>query len=138
MNLLENVSNKYPPLFPHVGVRLYLNGGELSNFTIIRAGDVSDTSISNVLWCQSANNRNTIGEWFVPSGTSVSAIVADTPLHVHYDEGQIGLLRDDTIGDEEGLYRCVIPDENEVNQDLWIAIYRGITYNTFVTDGGKL
>ena len=67
----------------------------------------------------------------------MSTVDADGPLHVLYDEAQIGLLRDMGIGDEQGLYRCVIPDENEVNQDLWIAIYRGSTYDTFVTDGGK-
>ena len=115
-------------------MRLYLNGGELANFTIIPAGDFSDSLISNVLWCQSANNRPTIGEWFVPSGTNVTAVDDDGPLHVYYDEGQIGLLRDLGIGNEQGLYRCVIPDENEVNQDLWIAIYRDGTYNTFVAD----
>ena len=118
-------------------MRLYLNGGELTNFTVIQAGDFSDSSISNVLWCQSANNRTTVGEWFVPSGTNVSAVDDDGPLHVHYDEGQIGLLRDLGITGMEGLYRCVIPDENEVNQDLWIAIYRTGTYNTFVAEDGK-
>ncbi len=120
-------------------MRLYLNGGELSNFTIIDAGDFSDSTISNVLWCQSANNRTTIGEWFVPSGTNVSVVDDAGPLHVHYDEGQIGLLRNLGIGNEQGLYRCVIPDENEVNQDLWIAIYRTGTYNDFIAgDGGKI
>ena len=123
---------------PHVGVRLYLNGGDLANFTIISVDDVSDSSISTILWCQSANNRTTIGEWFVPSGTNVSAVDDAGPLHVHYDEGQIGLLRDLGIGNEQGLYRCVIPDENEVNQDLWIAIYRTGTYDTFVMADGKL
>ena len=68
----------------------------------------------------------------------MSTVDADGPLHVHYDEGQIGLLRDLGIGDEQGLYRCVIPDENEVDQDLWIAIYRIGTYNTFVADDGKI
>ncbi len=119
-------------------MRLYLNSLEVTNFTIIPARDVKDSSISNILWCQSANNGTTIGEWFVPSGTNVSAVDDDGPLHVHYDEGQIGLLRDLGITGMEGLYRCVIPDENEVNQDLWIAIYRDGTYDdTFVAADGK-
>ena len=61
-----------------------------------------------------------------------AAVDTDGPLHVHYDKGQIGLLRDLGIGNEEGLYRCAIPDENEVNQDLWIAIYRSANYDAFV------
>ena len=68
----------------------------------------------------------------------MSTVDDDGPLYVHYDESQIGLLRDAGIAGLEGLYRCVIPDENEVNQDLWIVIYRGTTYNNFVADNGKL
>ena len=119
-------------------MRLYLgySGGVFTNFTVIQAGEFSDTTINNVLWCQSANNRTPVGEWFVPSGMNVSTEDDAGPLHVHYDEGQIGLLRDAGIGDEQGLYRCVIPDENEVNRDLWIAIYSVPVYNGFITNEG--
>ena len=85
-----------------------------------------------MLWCQSANNGTPIGEWFVPSGMNVTAVDDSGPLHVHYDEGQIGLARDAGIGDEQGLYRCTIPNENEVNRDVWIAIYRTGVYDYFV------
>ena len=120
------------------GVYLYLgnSGGALTNFTVMPATDFADTTIDNVLWCQSANNRTPIGEWFVPSGMNVSTEDDAGPLHVHYDEGQIGLLRDAGIGDEQGLYKCVIPDENEVNREFWIAIYRYGAYNAFDADEG--
>ena len=117
------------------GVRLYLgdSGGIITNFSMLHAGEISDNMINSVLWCQSASTRNFIGEWFFPSGVNVSAVdTIEDPLHVHYDQGQIGLLRDLGIGDEQGLYRCEIPDENNLNQNLWIAIYRTSIYNSFV------
>ena len=98
---------------------------------MIHAGEFGDSNIDNVLWCQSANNGTNIGEWFVPSGGNVSADDNAGSLHVHYDKGQIGLLRDANIGDEQGLYRCVIPDENNLNQNVWIAIYRTGIFNSF-------
>ena len=108
------------------GVRLYLNG-ELANFTLIKAGDFTD--ISDVLWCQSANDNTNIGDWFFPNGTTVPSIDDDDdPLHVLRVEGQIALLRDLGVAGIEGLYRCSIPDENGVDQDLWIGIYQGLTY----------
>ena len=109
-----------------VGVRLYLNGEELASFTSIRASNFFDTAISNVLWCQSAiDEDDDIGDWFFPNGMAVPDMDNDGPLHVHRVEGQIGLLRESGIAGNEGLYRCSIPDENGVDQDLWIGIYQG-------------
>ena len=94
---------------------------------MIRASQFVDTQ-GNILWCQSANNGTTIGDWFFPDGTKVSTVDSPShPLHVYHDEGQIGLLRDGGLGwvpDLQGLYKCVVPDENDVNQTLWIAAYR--------------
>ena len=99
----------------------------IDSFTMIRASQFQDTQ-GNILWCQSANNGTTIGDWFFPDGTKVSTIDSPShPLHVYHDEGQVGLLRDGGLGsvpDLQGLYKCVIPDENDVNQTLWIAAYR--------------
>ena len=99
---------------------------------MIRASQFTDTQGNN-LWCQSANNGTTIGDWFFPNGTKVSSDDIDPsdgrlhPLHTHHVKGQVGLLRDAGIGvlpDLQGLYKCIIPDENEVNQTLWVAVYR--------------
>ena len=98
---------------------------------MIKASQFFDTQ-DNILWCQSANNRITIGDWFFPDGTVVSTIDSPShPLHVYHDEGQVGLLRDFglyALPDLQGLYKCVIPDENDVNQTLWIAAYRDIDF----------
>ena len=99
---------------------------------MIKASQFLDIQ-DNILWCQSANNGTTIGDWFFPDGTKVSTIDSPShPLHVYHVEGQVGLLRDFGLGalpDLQGLYKCVIPDENEVNQTLWIAAYRNDFYD---------
>ena len=99
---------------------------------MIEASQFFDTQ-NNILWCQSANNGTTIGEWFFPDGTEVSTVDSPShPLHVYHDEGQVGLLRDGGLGTPsnlQGLYKCVIPDENDVNQTLWVAAYRDAFYD---------
>ena len=90
---------------------------------MIMASQFFDTQ-GNILWCQSANNGTTIGDWFFPDGTKVSTIDSNLPLHVYHDEGQVGLLRDGGLAGIQGLYKCDIPDENDVNQTLWVAVYR--------------
>ena len=96
---------------------------------MIIASQFTDTQ-GNILWCQSANNGTTIGDWFLPDGTVVSTIDSPShPLHVYHVEGQVALLRDSGLAGIQGLYKCVIPDENEVNQTLWVAAYRNYDFS---------
>ena len=81
----------------------------------------------DIFWCQSANNNNPIGNWYFPNGNQVTT--TDSPIFVLHREGQIGLLRNTGIGAAVGLYRCVIPDENNVNQTLWTGIYSTSAYD---------
>ena len=95
---------------------------------MLAAADFQDTQ-GNILWCQSANNGTNIGDWYFPNGNTVSTVDDSGPLHVYRTEGQIGLLRDFGISGVEGLYRCVIPDENDVNWTLWVGAYTTPVYN---------
>ncbi len=95
---------------------------------MLSAGSFDDTQ-NSTLWCQSANNGNPIGDWYFPAGDQVDVIDDSGPLHVLHLDGQIGLLRDAGVFGLEGLYNCVIPDENNITQTLWVGIYRGATYN---------
>ena len=119
------------------GVRLYL-GEEvrvLPDFSIIAAGQFHDNDrdspgsdmndgLNDGLWCQSANNGSMIGTWYLPDGTQVSDVDSGSfPLHVFHVTGQIGLLRDAGIATRQGLYSCIIPDENGTDQTLWVAAY---------------
>ena len=105
----------------------------IDSFTMINASQFQDIQ-GNILWCQSANNGTTVGNWFLPNGTEVSTVDSSSyPLHVYHVEGQVGLLRDLGLGvvpDLQGLYKCVIPDENDVDQTLWVAAYRDSVFDT--------
>ena len=82
--------------------------------------------LNDGLWCQSANNGSMIGTWYLPNGTQLTTEDIDSPinfpLYAYHETGQIGLLRDLGIIDYQGLYKCVIPDENGVDQTLWVAV----------------
>ena len=120
-----------------VGVRLYVQEKhpstdeyEVANFTVLNAGlfqDRVNNDQDSFFWCQSANNNTPIGDWYFPNGSQV--MTTNSNFHVLHVEGQIGLSRDTGIGDAQGLYRCVIPDENNVNQTLWAGIYSSGAYN---------
>ena len=115
-----------------VGVRLYLQQlestkeYEVANFTVLHAG-LFRNSQGNIFWCQSANNNTPIGDWYFPNGSQV--MTTNSNFHVLPLEGQIGLLRNTGIGAAVGLYRCVVPDENNVDQTLWAGIYSNGAYD---------
>ena len=102
-------------------MRLYLGytGAGLSNLSIIHE-EMLDT---DGLWCQSASNATAIGAWYAPNGPLY--------LQVGYEVGQVGLLPGSNrhrISGYEGLYHCVIPDDDGINQTLFVAIYTKSEY----------
>lgn len=54
-----------------------------------------------------------------------SVIKDNSPVHTNSTApGQIGLLRDSNLHNFEGLYTCIIPDENNTNITLRVALYK--------------
>ena len=101
--------------------------------------DTNNDSINDALWCQSANNNSDIGLWYYPDGTQVPLFSGNFSQnngipHSIYSKrfsGQIALARSSGLSSgHEGLYTCVIPDQNGVNQVLVVGAYRSDTYNT--------
>ena len=89
----------------------------------------------DALWCQSANNGSNIGLWYYPNGTQVPLFdgtffnnSAPRPLFSKRLTGQIALARKSGLSGCEGLYTCIIPDENGVNQTLVVGIYAFLSY----------
>ena len=122
-------------------MRLYLgeNDTVLPDYSMISASQFHDTNSENSmtndgLWCQSANNGSTIGMWYLPNGTQVPTEDIDGgnnfPLQAYHATGQVGLLRDLGIQHHQGLYTCIIADENGINQTLVIAIYRATEFKS--------
>ena len=130
----------------------------IANFSMIAAGLFHDSDVdrpgggiifssgpdgqNDGLWCQSSLNENMIGTWYLPNGTEVSRVEASPLYSNNTPTGQIGLLRNGGISPTgnppavgyEGLYRCVIPNEEGVNQTLYVAVY---TNNEINRDDGK-
>ena len=140
-----------PPPLPHTGKFLYLlndlytynkigvqlyggyNRTSYPNNSMIPANyfyddDKNNDTLIDALWCQSARNDSNIGIWYYPDDSQVSAVDETSPLHTVHMSGQIGLYRDDGINNYEGIYTCIIPDEHNVNQTLFIALYKLDTY----------
>ena len=51
------------------------------------------------------------------------------PIFSNRSIGQTALARNVGIGSYQGMYTCIIPDENGVNQTLVVGLYRNSPYN---------
>ena len=125
------------------GVQLYLpiKNMIIPDFSMIYTGqfindDRNGDGTNDALWCQSANNSSNIGLRYYPNGTQVPLFTGafddnNTPSPIFSKRfiGQIALARKAKLSGYEGLYICIIPDENEVNQTLVVGIYRNYAYN---------
>ena len=122
-------------------MRLYLGYEDivLPDFSMISGGQFhadnrNGDSLNDGVWCQSATTGNMIGAWYLPNGTQLTTEDIDSPtdfpLYAYQETGQIGLVRDVGIIDYQGLYRCVIPDENGTDQTLWVAAYANTVFNS--------
>ena len=101
-------------------------------FDVDRNSDGTD----DALWCQSANNGSNIGLWYYPNDTQVPLFTKNldqyndkSPVFSKRFTGQIALAKKASIFGYEGLYTCIIPDENGVNQTLVVGIYTTHNYN---------
>ena len=129
-------------------VRLFLGEKNIAiaNFSMIAARQFHDTDQDSPgsdnadgqndgLWCQSSLNESMIGTWYYPNGSTVPC-VESVPLYSNNTPtSQIGLLRRGGIASIQGLYKCVIPNEEGVNQTLYVAAYGN---NDFDKDDGKI
>ena len=125
------------------GVQLYLAYEDeiIPDYSMIHAGQFYNVdkkndpgNITDALWCQSANTGSNIGVWYYPDGTEVpfgnlTDASAPSPVFSKRFSGQIALARRAGLAGYEGLYKCIIPDENGVNQTLVVGAYTTDGYN---------
>ena len=131
------------------GVQLYLPYAvtkKIADYSIIKAGqfydvDQDNDTINDALWCQGASSSTNIGVWYYPNGNEVPLFDGDftdasapSPVFSKRFSGQIALARRAGLAGYEGLYKCIIPDENGVNQTLVVGAYTDGEYNS----NGKL
>ena len=92
--------------------------------------DNDPNNTTEALWCQSANTSSNIGVWYYPDGTEVPLFDGDftdssapSPVFSKRFSGQIALARRAGLAGYEGLYKCIIPDENGTDQSLVVGTY---------------
>ena len=140
INLMASIVNKLD-----VGVQLYLPYEDriIPDYSMIYASQFYDidqnndvNNINDALWCQSANNGANIGVWYYPNRNEVPLFdgafgdnSAPSPVYSKRFRGQIALARSGRLSWHEGLYKCIIPDENGVDQTLVVGAYTDTRYN---------
>ena len=128
-----------------LGVQLYLAYKDriIADYSMIYTGQFynfdqnnDSNNIVDALWCQSANTGSNIGVWYYPNGNEVPLFDGDftdasapSPVFSKRFSGQIALARRAGLAGYEGLYKCIIPDENGVNQTLVVGAYTMSGYN---------
>ena len=120
-------------------MRLYLSDGNrvIPNYFMVRGSQFYDVDINgdgqnDGIWCQSALNESMIGVWYLPNGSPVSTQSGAYPLQSYNTNviGQVGLLRRGGLASFQGLYTCIIPNEEGVNQTLYVAAYGGTGFDS--------
>ena len=81
-----------------------------------------EASIARELNCISASRSADIGQFIAPNGNDITNDSSVT-IGDGSDPGHVSIQLQS--GGEEGVYSCVIPDENDVEQYLHVGIYYG-------------
>lgn len=110
-----------------IGVGIFANDNPVSNNTAVLADKNNQIG---VIYCNSGSKMSGIGQWFSPSGAEITQSGSGTFTVVRGSgniPSYIGLrLRAGRSfsTSEEGVYTCLIPDEDGVQQILHIGVYR--------------
>ena len=114
-------------LYYCTGVGLFANDNPVGNNSAIIANSNNDIG---TLYCSSGARSSSIGQWFAPDGSEISTSGTGSFIAVHgvgnlpsYVSLQLIAGRNLAASDE-GVYTCIIPDENSVQQILYYGLYQ--------------
>ena len=79
-----------------------------------------------------SGNRTALGNWYLPNGTRVPSQTNTTEWDFFRTRDHSMILLHRRRGGKNGIYRCVIPDEMNVNQTAYIGLYSNNTGEMFV------
>ena len=77
--------------------------------------------------CRPPHGGNAIGNWFFPNGSRVPS--SGSQWDFHRTRGRMVVLLHRRRGGEAGVHSCVVPDELNITQSIYIGIY--------ITDTGE-
>ena len=110
-------------IFP--GVYLSLNGGIFRNHSYVAIGDIGSSDVDALLCITNRPPAGATsgGEWFVPDGTRVPN--EGVPGFSRNRGPMVVRLRRTTGTDPaaEGIYHCVVMDNTETEQRVYVGIY---------------
>ena len=113
-------------MFFIIGVGIFANNKPVLNNTAVLADNNNQTG---VIYCNSGSKVANIGQWFSPSGVEITqnsggtfTIVRGGGIIPSFIGLQLKAGRSLSTSDE-GIYTCLIPNENGVQQVLQIGLY---------------
>ena len=114
-------------LLPCEGVRFVLNGTTYWNNSLVTLEDIGEGDgallclTDLTACCQYSYASSPLGNWFFPNGTRVPSSSAQWDFH--RTRGQSVVLLQRRRGGEDGIYHCMIRDEMNVTQIIYIGVY---------------
>ena len=113
-------------MFSTTGVGIFANNNPVLNNTAILADNNNQTG---VIYCNSGSKDVGVGQWFSPSGAEIAqnndgtfTVVRGGGSIPSFIGLQLRAGRSFSASDE-GIYTCIIPDENGIEQVLQIGLY---------------
>ena len=115
-------------LYSISGVRLFNQLREIKNHSIISGADIG-FNLNEGLFCQSANSAANV-EWFGPPQLN-NPVGGGRALITMSVPGQTALVKNGSLAlalSDDGLYQCVISDDQGKRHTLVVGIYNSIRY----------
>ena len=117
-------------------VRFSLNGTTYQNNSLVTLEDIGEGDaallcLTNAIDCCRPPYTGAMGgvrgNWYFPNGTRVPSendnSTTNEGLDFYSTRGDMRVFLHRRRGGEDGVYRCEIPDENNVTQSMYIGVY---------------
>ena len=118
-------SGFYSCTFHFPGVYLSLNGNIIASHGYVDISDIGSSDDTALLCITNRPGTPTSGNWFAPSGARVEG--TDVPGFTR-TRGPMVVRLKRTTGTgtaAEGIYYCVVMDNTETEQTVYVGIYNG-------------
>ena len=116
-----------------------LNGTTYQNNSCVTLEDIGEGG--DALLCRTKHvaccippytgNESALGDWFFPNGTTIPSKTVNSSSGEQWDfyrtRSRSVVHLNHRRGGVEGVYRCEMPDSNNVNQTIYIGLYTAKT-----------
>ena len=125
-----------------VPVALVLNGTVIPNHGLVLLEDIGEfdaallCTTDLVACCRRPYTGPALGDWSFPNGTGVPNFIINAQglmWDFYRNRGQSVVRMNRRRGGVNGIYRCVIPDQNGVSQSLYVGVYTRNTGKSSLT-----